>query len=181
MPPETRNMKHALFFVALLLASCKPASAPPAVSVDGAWARATVPGQTGSAAYFTIRNAGGPDKLLSVTSPAADASLHSTSMDNGVMRKRPLEALDVPARGTEELKPGGTHVMLMGLKQPLQALDIPEKGTVELKPGGTHVMLMGLKQPLQAGLALELDLKFEKSGERKVSAQVRPTGAGAGM
>ena len=145
-------MKHALFFVALLLASCKPASAPPAVSVDGAWARATVPGQMGSAAYFTIRNAGGPDKLLSVTSPAADASLHSTSMDNGVMRMRPL-----------------------------QALDVPEKGTVELKPGGTHVMLMGLKQPLQAGLALELDLKFEKSGERKVSAQVRPTGAGAGM
>ncbi len=145
-------MKHALFFVALLLASCKPASAPPAVSVDGAWARATVPGQMGSAAYFTIRNAGGPDKLLSVTSPAADASLHSTSMDNGVMRMRPL-----------------------------QALDVPEKGTVELKPGGTHVMLMGLKQPLQAGLALGLDLKFEKSGERKVSADVRPADAGAGM
>jgi copper(I)-binding protein len=145
-------MKHALFFVALLLASCKPASAPPAVSVDGAWARATVPGQTGSAAYFTIRNAGGPDKLLSVTSPAADASLHSTSMDNGVMRMRPLEGLDVP-----------------------------KDGTVELKPGGTHVMLMGLKQPLQSGATLELDLKFEKSGERKVTAEVRPASAGAGM
>ena len=145
-------MKHALFFAALLLASCKPASTPPAVSIDGAWARATVPGQTGSAAYFTIRNAGGEDKLLSVTSPVADASLHSTSMDNGMMRMRPLEGLDVP-----------------------------KNGTVELKPGGTHVMLMGLKQPLQAGSALELDLKFEKSGERKLSADVRPAGAGAGM
>ena len=145
-------MKHALFFAALLLASCKPASAPPAVSVDGAWARATVPGQMGSAAYFTIQNAGGEDKLLSVTSPAADASLHSTSMDNGVMRMRPLEGLDVPANGA-----------------------------VELKPGGTHVMLMGLKQPLEAGATLELDLKFEKSGERKVTAEVRPASAGAGM
>ncbi|HWI76283.1 MAG TPA: copper chaperone PCu(A)C [Sphingomicrobium sp.] len=145
-------MKHALFFAALLLASCKPASGPPAVSVDGAWARATVPGQMGSAAYFTIRNAGGADKLLSVTSPAADASLHSTSMDNGVMRMRPLEGLDVP-----------------------------KDGTVELKPGGTHVMLMGLKQPLQSGATLELDLKFEKSGERKVTAEVRPASAGAGM
>lgn len=145
-------MKHALFFAALLLASCKPASGPPAVSVDGAWARPTVPGQMGSAAYFTIRNAGGADKLLSVTSPAADASLHSTSMDNGVMRMRPLEGLDVP-----------------------------KDGTVELKPGGTHVMLMGLKQPLQAGATLELDLKFEKSGERKVTAEVRPASAGAGM
>lgn len=145
-------MKPALFFAALLLASCKPASAPPAVSVDGAWARATVPGQMGSAAYFTIRNGGGDDKLLSVSSPAADASLHSTSMDNGVMRMRPLRALDIPANGS-----------------------------VELKPGGTHVMLMGLKQPLQAGASLELDLRFEKSGERKISAEVRPAGAGAGM
>jgi copper(I)-binding protein len=73
-------------------------------------------------------------------------------MDNGMMRMRPLEGLDVP-----------------------------KNGTVELKPGGTHVMLMGLKQPLQAGSALELDLKFEKSGERKLSADVRPADAGAGM
>jgi hypothetical protein len=145
-------MKPAVFFAALLLASCKPASAPPEVSVEGAWARATVPGQTGSAAYFTIRNAGGADKLLSVTSPAADASLHSTSMDNGVMRMRPVQALDVPA-----------------------------KSAVELKPGGTHVMLMDLKLPLQAGATLELDLKFEQSGERKVTADVRPATAGGGM
>jgi copper(I)-binding protein len=145
-------MKYALFFAALLLASCKPASAPPAVSVDGAWARATISGQSGSVAYFTIRNAGGEDKLLTVSSSGVDASLHSTSMDNGVMRMRPLEALDIPANGT-----------------------------VELKPGGTHVMLMGLKQPLQAGSALELDLKFEKSGERKVTAEVRPATMGAGM
>lgn len=145
-------MKHALFFTALLLASCKPASVPPAISVDGVWARATVPGQTGSAAYFTIRNSGGEDKLLSVTSPVADSSLHSTSTDNGIMRMRPLDALEIPA-----------------------------KGAVDLKPGGTHVMLMGLKQPLQPGATLELDLKFEKSGERKVSAEVRPAGEGAGM
>ncbi len=145
-------MKHALFFAVLLLASCKPASQPPAISVEGAWARATVPGQMGSAAYFTIRNAGGEDTLLAVTSPAADASLHSTTMDDGVMRMRPLETLDVPVMGN-----------------------------VELKPGGTHVMLMGLKQPLEAGATLELDLKFEKSGERKVTAEVRPADAGAAM
>ncbi len=146
-------MKNALFFAALLLASCKPpADAPPAVSIHGAWARATVPGQMGSAAYFTIRNSGGEDKLLSVTSPVADSSLHSTSTDNGIMRMRPHDALEIPA-----------------------------KGAVDLKPGGTHVMLMGLKQPLQPGATLELDLKFEKSGERKVSAEVRPAGEGAGM
>lgn len=142
-------MKQALLFAALLLASCKPASSPPAVSIDNAWARATVPGQMGSAAYFTIHNSGGQDRLMSVASPAADASLHSTSMDNGVMRMRPLRALDIPANGS-----------------------------VELKPGGTHVMLMGLKAPLAAGSAIRLDLKFEHSPDKLVTATVRPATAG---
>jgi copper(I)-binding protein len=45
-----------------------------------------------------------------------------------------------------------------------------------------HVMLMGLKQPLRSGDTLELDLRFEKSGNRKVNAEVRPASAnGEGM
>lgn len=144
-------MRKAALAAAILLASCKAASGPPAVSVDDAWARATVPGQMASAAYFTIRNSGGGDTLLSVTSPQADASLHTTSMDKGVMRMRPLAKLDVPANSS-----------------------------VTLKPGGMHVMLMHLKQPLSAGSSVELDLKFEKSGERQVQVPVRPA-SGEGM
>ena len=138
-------MKRSAALFALLLASCHAQEAPPKIAVEDAWARATVPGKGGSAAYFTIANEGGADRLLTVSSPTADASLHSTSMNNGVMRMRPLEALDVPA-----------------------------DSTVTLKPGGTHVMLMGLKQPLADGGTLELDLKFEKSGDRHVTAHVRP-------
>jgi copper(I)-binding protein len=146
-------MRMMAAVAALLLASCKAASGPPAISVADAWARATVPGQMSSAAYFTIRNAGGSDTLLFVSSPQADASLHSTRMDNGVMRMRPLATLDVPANAS-----------------------------VELKPGGMHVMLMGLKQPLQAGSTIELDLKFEKSGDQKVAIPIRaPTADGAGL
>jgi copper(I)-binding protein len=144
-------MKKVALAAAILLASCKAASGPPAVSVDDAWARATVPGQMSSAAYFTIRNRGGADSLLSVSSPQADASLHTTSMDNGVMRMRPLAKLDVPANSS-----------------------------VTLKPGGMHVMLMHLKRPLSAGSSVELDLKFERSGERQVKVPVRPA-SGEGM
>jgi copper(I)-binding protein len=142
-------MRRVAVAAALLLASCKASSGPPDISVDDAWARATVPMQSSSAAYFTIRNAGpGADALLAVRSPQADASLHSTTMDNGVMRMRPLERLDVPANSR-----------------------------VTLKPGGMHVMLMGLKQPLSAGSTVELDLKFQKSGERKLTLPVRPATA----
>ena len=145
-------MKRSAALFALLLASCHAQDAPPKIAVEDAWARATVPGQSGSAAYFTIANQGGADRLLAVSSPSADASLHSTSMDNGVMRMRPLQTLYVPA-----------------------------KSTVVLKPGRTHVMLMGLKQPLDAGATVELDLKFEKSGERRVAADVRPAIANGDM
>lgn len=142
-------MKQIAALGALFLASCS-ANADPAISVDAAWARATVAAQMSSVAYFTIHNAGGADRLLSVTSPSANASMHSTTMDNGVMRMRPLQTLDVPA-----------------------------KSTVALKPGGTHVMLMGLKAPLEAGSTIALDLKFEKSGERHVIADVRPADGAA--
>ena len=144
-------MRTTAALAALLLASCT-ASAPPAIDVQDAWARATLPGQTSSAAYFTISNSGGPDQLLSVSSSAASASLHSTSMDNGVMRMRPVQTLDIPANST-----------------------------VVLKPGGTHVMLMGLKQPLAAGSTLPLQLKFAKSGVRDVNVAVRAAGSGAAM
>jgi copper(I)-binding protein len=135
-----------------LLASCGAPDTPPNIDVRDAWARQTLPGQTSSAAYFTIANSGGPDRLVAVTSPNADASLHSATMDNGVMRMRPLDGLDVPA-----------------------------KAGVELKPGGNHVMLMGLKQPLAAGSTVTLDLRFDKSGERQVQAAVRPAAGGASM
>lgn len=130
--------------IALLLASCSAGSSEPDIQVHDAWARPSLPSQSTSAAYFTLSNTGGADQLVSVTSPAADASLHSTAMDGGVMRMRSLDGLDVPAHGK-----------------------------VELRPGGTHVMLMKLQRPLQAGGQLRLLLRFERSGERTIDAAVR--------
>ena len=142
-------MRRWAALAALLLASCHSEGSPPKIEVEDAWARATLPGQASSAAYLTVANAGGGDRLLAVSSPSAAASLHSTSMDNGVMRMRPVERLDVPAQST-----------------------------VSLEPGGTHVMLTGLKQPLAEGSTIELDLRFEKSGERRVAAEVRAANGG---
>lgn len=130
---------------ALLLASCTPAESDPEITVVDPWARATVAGQSGTAAYFTIVNAGGADRLLSVASPAAEASLHATTMADGVMRMRPVQAIEVPAAET-----------------------------IALQPGGMHVMLSGIHQPLESGATVALELEFEKSGDRRVEAAVRP-------
>ena len=48
---------------------------------------------------------------------------------------------------------------------------------MSLKPGGLHVMLMGLKHPLQPGQSVPMTLQFEKSGTREVDVAVGKVGA----
>ena len=88
--------------------------------VENPWARESVT-RTG-AAYLTVRNGGAADdRLIGVASEVADrAELHGSEMQDGVMRMRPVEAVEVPAHGQAALEPGGLHVMLIGLKAPLE-------------------------------------------------------------
>lgn len=91
----------------------------PAVKIDGAWARATVPGQKGTGAFMTL-TAEQSLRLVSVASPVAGVSeIHEMKMEGDVMRMRAIQALDLPAGKRIALRPGGYHLMLMDLKQPL--------------------------------------------------------------
>jgi copper(I)-binding protein len=111
------------------------------LEVSDAWARASIgPGLVG-VAYFTLRNEGAaPAELLAVTTPAAsEAKLHTTKMEDGVMKMRPLKDLTVAPGETLQLAPGGNHVMLMGLVKPLEegdsfplTLDFGEAGTLKV-------------------------------------------------
>jgi hypothetical protein len=90
------------------------------VTVENAWARATVPGQKVGGVYLEIRS-DQPAKLIGVRSPAANsAELHSMSNAGGVMKMRRLERLDLPAGQTVRLAPNGNHIMLLDIKQPLK-------------------------------------------------------------
>ncbi len=66
----------------------------------------------------------------------------------------------------------GTGSTMMGMQR-IDRLDIPAGGAVELKPGGYHIMLIGLTQPLETGQKIEITLNFEKAGDVKVTAEVR--------
>jgi copper(I)-binding protein len=137
----------------LLLAACGAGGAPD-IQVMDAWARETVAGQSGTAAYATIVNRGsGDDRLLSVSAvPPSAASLHETSTQGGISSMRPLE----------------------------NGLEIPAGSSVELKPGGAHVMISGLTGPLQEGDGLKLTLRFERSGDRAVDFRVASATGAAG-
>ena len=137
--------------VLLCGAAAASAQAPPVTTViSNAWARPTVQGQTAGGGYLRIDNKGAfGDRLIGASSDAASSvELHSMTMDGEVMRMRRVEAIDVPAGGS-----------------------------VELKPGGLHLMLIGLKAPLRAGSTIPLTLRFEKGGEVRVEAKVAAPGA----
>lgn len=92
-------------------------SAP--VQVADAWIRAAVPGQSGTGAFMSL-TASADTRLVGVASPAAGvAEVHEMRMEGDTMKMRAVGAIDLPARQTVVLKPGGYHVMLMDLKQPM--------------------------------------------------------------
>lgn len=136
------------------------------LSISGAYVRATavdsamamgdehMHGQHGSmandsvtAAYMTIQNgAGADDRLITVSADAAaTVEIHETIVENDVARMQML--------------PGG--------------LEIPAGGSAELKPGGLHLMLIGLAHPLTPGQAVMLTLTFESGAVAVVRAPVR--------
>lgn len=87
--------------------------------IEHPWTRATPAAGAVGGGYLTIQNGGAtPDRLLRVESPAAGtAELHTMSMEGGVMRMRPVEAIPIPAGGEVKLQPGGLHVMFLDTRQ----------------------------------------------------------------
>ena len=104
--------------VGILMACSKQA---PDINITDNWVRATAEGQDVGAAYMTITSAS--DKsLVKVESSVTDSvEIHSMSMENGVMKMRMLEQLDLKANIPNKLAPGGFHLMLFDLKKQLKA------------------------------------------------------------
>jgi hypothetical protein len=121
----TRLLAMAMLGAAAMHAGAAtgPASPLAPIRVEGAWARATAPGQNVGAAYFSILNGGsGADELIAVESPAATRTeVHESRMQDGMMRMRPMPFVALAPRSRREFSPGGLHVMLIGLKEPLVA------------------------------------------------------------
>ncbi|MDZ4374689.1 MAG: copper chaperone PCu(A)C [Phenylobacterium sp.] len=121
------------------------AAGKPAVAVADPWCRATPVGAPAAGCFMPLTSTG-PNRLTAVQSPAsARGEIHTMDMAGGVMRMRELS--------------GG--------------LALPAGAAVALKPGGLHVMLVGLKAPLKVGERVRLTLRFETGGALTVEAPVR--------
>ncbi len=88
------------------------------ITVSEPWVRATVPQQKSTGAFMQIASAADA-RLISVSSPVAQAEIHEMSMQGDVMRMRQIAGLDIPANKPVQLKPGSYHLMLVGLTKPI--------------------------------------------------------------
>ena len=141
-------MKRLAFAAALTLIAAPVLAASSTVQVTQAWSRPAPQGGNG-AGYAVISNTGpAADTLIAVATPVAGrAEIHESMIMGGQAMMHP--------------RPGG--------------LPVPAGATVALKPGGWHIMLMGLKQPLKAGDHYPATLTFKKAGKVTVQFSVQAT------
>ncbi len=115
------------------------------VEVIDPYVRAVPPGAPATAAFMGLKADADGVALIEADSDVAKAvELHTHVHDNGVMRMRPIEKI--------ELKKGEV---------------------VTLQPGGLHVMLIGLTRPVKPGDSVDIELKFSDGTSQKITAPVR--------
>jgi periplasmic copper chaperone A len=135
----------------LLFSAGVLAAAADTVSVEDPYVRLAPPNAPATGAFMVIKNSGDKDvKLLKADNPASRVTeLHTHINDGGVMKMRPVPAIEVKA-----------------------------KGEAVLKPGGLHVMLIDLKAPMKEGDTVPITLTFDDGSSKKVDAKVvKPTPA----
>ncbi len=138
-------MRYSVLVAAALAALAATAPAPfawaqaPVIQVSEAWARATISTARVGGVFLTMTATGAADRVVSASSPVAErVELHETIRDGDVMKMREVLHLSVQPGQPVELKPGGHHIMLIGLKRPLNRGDIfPLTITFEKAPSVT--------------------------------------------
>ncbi|MBS1191638.1 MAG: hypothetical protein H6R10_3430 [Rhodocyclaceae bacterium] len=147
--------KISALAVTLLFSAGVFAAAADNVSVQDPYVRLAPPGAPATGAFMVLKNAGDKDvKVVKAENSLSKVTeLHTHVNDGGVMKMRPVQSIDIKA-----------------------------KGETVLKPGGLHVMLIDLKAPMQEGNVVPITLTFDDGSSKKVEAKVvRPTAPGMPM
>lgn len=124
------------------------------LKISAPWARATPKGAGVGGGYMKVTNTGtAPDRLVGgSTDISRTFEVHEMTIEGGVMKMRRIAA-------GLEIKPGQT---------------------IELKPGGYHIMFVGLKKQLMQGDHFTVKLEFAKAGNVDVDFSVAGIGAQTG-
>jgi len=107
-------MKKLILLSACILAACGGGEAGQGViEISDARINPPLPGQTTAVAFMTFDIKSESDRLLGISSPISDRiELHTHTMQDGIMRMRQTDGINLPKGRTVKLEPGGLHVMI---------------------------------------------------------------------
>lgn len=112
------------------------------LTISGAFARSSPMMAQAGAGFMTITSSGEADTLLAFKSDICEKpELHTHIDDNGMMKMRAVDKIDVPANGSAVLKPGSFHLMFIDLKEPLKEGATVEATLVFAKAGDVKIVL----------------------------------------
>lgn len=146
----------SLLAAGLMLSLGAVAGAADSVTVQDPYIRLAPPNAPATGAFMVIRNGGDKDvKVVKASNPASKVTeLHTHLNEGGVMKMRPVPAIDVKAKGEAVLKPGGLHVMLIDLKAPMKEGDIVPI-TLNFDDGSSKQVDAKVVRPTAAAMPME--------------------------
>ncbi len=126
------------------------------VNVIDPYVRAVPPGQTVSAAFLQLENTSDKSRyVVNASSPVAKVvELHSHVHDNGMMKMRRIEMIEIPAHSKTILQPGGLHIMLIGLHKPLK-LEQKVSITLEFDNGNKQTLEAPVRKIMMKGMMMK--------------------------
>lgn len=140
-------MRSTLFFAALSL----PLAALAEVKVAESWIPEAPPTAHTMAAFMVLENdEDRPVRVIAAHAPGFDTiELHKSVEENGMHKMLRQDALVIPEMGSLELRPGGYHVMLIGVHEPR-----PKAGDV-----------IPMRLDLEGGRSIELKVPVKKRAD----------------
>ena len=150
----------SLLAAGLLLSLGAFAGAADSVTVQEPYVRLAPPNAPATGAFMVIRNGGDKDiKVVKASNPASKVTeLHTHLNEGGVMKMRPVPAIEVKAKGEAVLKPGGLHVMLIDLKAPMKEGDVVPI-TLGFDDGSSKQVDAKVVRPMAAPMAMPMEHK----------------------
>ncbi len=147
--------KEIIFLLAVIFGTFTvPAWAQ--VEAHAPMVRAMPPGQPNSVAFMILYNHAINEQVLvgARSNVATAVELHNHIMAEGMMKMRRIEQVVVPGHGQVELKPGGLHLMLIGLNQ---NLEVGERVTIELEFANGQRLIVAAPVRMPEGMKHEAD------------------------
>ncbi|WP_375652577.1 copper chaperone PCu(A)C [Bartonella sp. MR110HLJHH] len=140
------NIVCALLFVGITLPAGAQQYQLGDIEILNPWTRETLRGiRVGSGYLYIINHSNTPDRLVSIsTNGVKKTEIHSMAVVNDIMKMEKMH----------------------------NGIEIPGNGEITLKPGGDHIMFMGLSQPFKLGDKISAKLTFEKAGTIDVDFSV---------